>query len=92
MYLSSGGLTRFRRSAQYAARAGSSGDAAPLTGTCRTMPVQENLTRQAPLSRSPDTQWSFLNLLNLPKYRLAIQRFGLSAWRHVAHLQVSFHM
>ena len=92
MYLSSGGLTRFRRSAQYAARAGSSGDAAPLTGTCRTMPVQENLTRQAPLSRSPKTQRSFLNLLNLPKYRLAIQRFGLSAWRHVAHLQVSFHM
>jgi hypothetical protein len=25
------------------------------------MPVQENLARQAPLSRSPNTQWSFLN-------------------------------
>src|SRR5205814_10079199 len=41
------------------------------------MAVQENLTRQAPLSRSPNTQWSFLNLLNLPKYRPTIQRFGL---------------
>ena len=50
------------------------------------MAVQENLIRQAPLSRSPNTQWSFLNLLNLPKYRPTIQRFGLFSWRHVAHL------
>jgi hypothetical protein len=46
--------------------------------------VQENLTRQAPLSRSPNTQRAFLNVLNLPKYRPAIQRFGLLQWwRHV---------
>jgi hypothetical protein len=57
-----------------------------VTGTCRSMAVQENLTRQAPLSRSPNTQWSFLNLQYLPKYRLTIQRFGLFSWRHVAHL------
>ena len=63
-----------------------------MTGRCRSMFVQENLTRQAPLSRSPNTQWSFLNVLNLPKYRPAIQRFGLLLRRHVAHLQVSFHM
>ena len=50
----------------------------PVTGTCRSMPVQENLTRQAPLPRSPNTQRSFLNVLNLPKYRPTIQRFGLS--------------
>ena len=31
-----------RRSAQYWARLGSSGDAAPLTITCRTIFVQEN--------------------------------------------------
>jgi hypothetical protein len=65
-----------RRWAQYRARAGSSGDAAPVTGTCRSMAVQENLTRQVPLSRSPNTQRSFLNVLNLPKYRPTIQRFG----------------
>ena len=50
------------------------------------MAVQENLTRQAPLSRSPNTQRSFLNLQYVPKYRPTIQRFGLFAWRHVAHL------
>jgi len=54
--------------------------------------VQENLTRQAPLSRSPNTQRAFLNVLNLPKYRPTIQRFGLLLWRHVDHFQVSFHM
>jgi hypothetical protein len=32
------------------------------------MAVEENLTRQAPLPRSPNTHRSFLNLLNLPKY------------------------
>jgi hypothetical protein len=36
---------RRRRAAQYSARAGSSGDAVPVTGMCRTMSVQENLTR-----------------------------------------------
>jgi hypothetical protein len=41
------------------------------------MAVQENLTRQVPLSRSPKTQWSFLNVLSMPKYRPTIQRFGL---------------
>jgi hypothetical protein len=40
-----GGFTFMRRSAQQLARAGSSGDAAPLTGTRRSMAVQENLTR-----------------------------------------------
>ena len=54
--------------------------------------VQENLTRQAPLSRSPNTQWLFLNVLNLPKYWPTIQLFGLFPWRHVAHFHVSFHM
>ncbi len=49
------------------------------------MSVQENLTRNVPLSR-PNTQLSFLNLLNLPKYRPTIQDFGLFAWLHVAHL------
>jgi hypothetical protein len=62
-----------------------------LTGTCRRMAVQENLTRQAPLSRSPNTRRSFLNLLNLPKYRPTIQRFGLLLWRHVARSYDSFH-
>jgi hypothetical protein len=52
-----------RRSAQYRARAGSSGDAPPVTGTCRSMFVQVNLTRQAPLSRSPNTQRSFLSVI-----------------------------
>ena len=55
------------------------------------MSVQENLTRQAPLSRSPNTQRSFLNLLNLPKYRPTTQRLGLFLWRHLAHLNSSFH-
>jgi hypothetical protein len=41
---------------------------------------------QAPLSRSPNTQRSFLDLLNVPKYRPTIQRSGLLSWRHVAHL------
>ena len=62
-----------------------------MTCTCRSMAVQENLTRQAPLPRSPKTQRSFLNVLNLPKYRPTIQRFGLFSWRHVAHLQVMCH-
>jgi hypothetical protein len=58
---------------QYLVRAGSSGDAVPLTVWCRTMFVQENLRRWAtsprPLTRlrSPTTHRSFLNLLNLPK-------------------------
>ena len=63
-----------------------------MTGTCRSMFVQENLTRQAPLSRSPNTQWLFLNVLNLPKYWPTIQLFGLFPWRHMAHFHVSFHM
>ena len=54
--------------------------------TCRSMLVQENFTRWPPLSRWPKTQWSFLNLLNLPKYRPTIQPFGLFGWRYVAHL------
>jgi hypothetical protein len=67
------GLMRRRRAAQYLVRAGSSGDAVPLTVWCRTMFVQENLMRWAtsprPLTRlrSPKTHRSFLNLLNLPK-------------------------
>jgi hypothetical protein len=31
--------------------------------------VKDNLTRQALLSRSPNTQWPFLNVLNLLKNR-----------------------
>jgi hypothetical protein len=38
-----------------------------LTMVSRTMPVQENFTRWAPLAASPNTQWSFLSLLYLPK-------------------------
>ena len=73
VWLSSGGLMRRRRAAQYSVRAGSSGDAVPLTVWCRAMFVQENLMRWAmsprPLTRlrSPKTHRSFLNLLNLPK-------------------------
>lgn len=54
-------------------QSGSSGEAPPMTIWCRTMFVQENLTRQgvSPRSlvapRSPNTHRSFLNLLNLPK-------------------------
>jgi len=54
--------------------------------TCRLMLVQANFTRWPPLSRSPNTQRSFLNLLNAPKYRPTIQRFGLFGWRYLAHL------
>ena len=67
MYLSSGSLAR-RRRAQYEARAGSSGEAEPLTIACRSMCVQENFTRQAPLSRSPNTQRSFLELVEPAKW------------------------
>src|ERR1035437_4459706 len=42
--LGGGGALR-RRSAQYSARVGSSGDALPLTIWCRTILVQENLRR-----------------------------------------------
>jgi hypothetical protein len=41
------------------------------------MAVQENLTRLAPLPRSPNTQRSFLNLLNLPKYALSGEALAL---------------
>src|ERR1019366_455765 len=73
------------------ARAGSSGDAPPLTRVCRTISVQDGFGRQAPVSLSPNTHRSFLNLLNFPKYRPTIQRFGLFGWLQHAHLQVSFH-
>jgi transposase len=42
---SSGSFTFWRRSAQYLARAGSSGDAPPLTRVCRTIPVQDGFGR-----------------------------------------------
>ncbi len=58
-----------RRPAQYSLRAGSSGDATPITIGCRTMLVQETLCMKAPLLRSPNTHRSCLALLNLPKYR-----------------------
>jgi len=64
---------RLRRAAQYSVRAGSSGDAVPLTVWCRTMFVQRNLIRCATspralmIARSPNTHRSLLNLLNLPK-------------------------
>ena len=80
MYLSSGSLAR-RRRAQYEARAGSSGEAEPLTIACRSMCVQENFTRQAPLSRSPNTQRSFLNLLNLPKLDRPGDLGGSDPWK-----------
>ena len=67
MYPSTGGLIFRRRSAQYSVSAGSSGDAPPLTMMCRTMSVQANRARWAPLAASPNTQRLFLNLLNLPK-------------------------
>jgi hypothetical protein len=38
-----------------------------LTMVCRTLPVQENFTRWLPVTWSPNTHLSFLNLLNLPK-------------------------
>ena len=55
------------------------------------MPVQAGFGRQAPVSRSPDTHRSFLNLLNFPKYRPLIQRFGLFGWENLAHFQASLH-
>ena len=42
---SSGGVLRCRRLAQYSARAGSSGDAEPGTSWCRTILVQQYLSR-----------------------------------------------
>ena len=45
VYGSSGGVTFWRRCAQYPARAGSSGDAPPLTRVCRTIPVQAGFGR-----------------------------------------------
>ena len=57
---SSGGLRRRRLLAQYSASAGSSGDAQPLTCWCRTICVQANLARKAPLSRSPKIHLSCL--------------------------------
>ena len=57
-----------------------------MTMTCRLMLVQANFTRWPPLSRSPNTQRSFLNLLNAPKYRPTTQCFGLFGWRYFAHL------
>jgi hypothetical protein len=42
---SSGGLTFWRRCAQYPAWAGSSGDAPPLTRVCRTISVQDGFGR-----------------------------------------------
>lgn len=54
--------------------------------------VQENFDRWAPLSRSPNTHRSFLNLLNLPKCRLTVQHLDLFGWLCMAHLKVSFHM
>ena len=47
-----------------------------MTIWCRTMLVQENLTRYRPLSRSPNTQRSRLDGLNMPKYRAMTQRLG----------------
>src|SRR6266536_2854199 len=53
---------------------------------CRTMGVQANLIRWGTLPRSstparfPNTHRSFLALLNLPKYRRTIHRFGWSWW------------
>jgi hypothetical protein len=75
-----------RRLAQYSVRAGSSGDAAPLTIWCRTMLVQAKRCMNAPLLRSPNTHLSYLALLNLPKYRATTQDIGLFAWLKVAHL------
>ena len=43
--LSSGGPFLCRRFSQYPARSGSSGDARPLTMTCRRMLVQECFSR-----------------------------------------------
>ena len=58
------GFTFRRRCAQYPARAGSSGDALPLTRVCRTMAVQASLGRWAPVSLSPNTHRSFLDFSN----------------------------
>ena len=40
----------------------------------------------------PNTHRSFLNGLNMPKYRPTIQCLGLLGWLCLAHLQVSLHM
>jgi hypothetical protein len=61
---------------KYWARLGSSGDDPPMTIRCRTIFVQANLTRQAPLARSPNTHLSCRDLLKAPKYRLTTQGLG----------------
>jgi hypothetical protein len=81
-----GGTPRRRRLAQYGARAGSSGSELPLTIRCRTMLVQANLVRYAPLSRSPKTHRSRQDLLNAPNYRLITQCIDLFAEPYLAHL------
>jgi hypothetical protein len=47
-----------------------------MTIRCRTIFVQANLTRQAPLARSPNTHRSCRDLLKAPKYRLTTQGLG----------------
>jgi hypothetical protein len=74
---SSGGVRRRRRVAQYSTSAGSSGDVPALTSWCRTICVQANLARKAPLSRSPKIHLSCLVLWNAPKYRSTTHRFDL---------------
>jgi hypothetical protein len=70
----------------------------PVTIWCRTIGAQANLIRCGTLprwsapARFPNTQWSFLNVLNLPKYRWATHRFGFPQWVRLAHRQVSFHV
>src|ERR1039458_1293878 len=68
---------------------GSSGDAPFMTIWCRMMLVQVNLTRWAPLVRSPNTHRSRLELLNLAKYWSTIQCFGFFGWLCLARLHVT---
>jgi hypothetical protein len=56
-----------------------------VTIWCRTILVQENLTRYRPLSRSSNTQRSRLDGLNMPKYPAMTQRLDLFGWARLAH-------